>query len=222
MTSTPVDPLSDLRVVAFRHDVPMPHLQLLSHADGRLEYIKQWPHDRYAWLGWFLPSDEPLDVFTADGPRQQRPEYESPTEALGSILPVQGGTGHLHIGELVALFLVTRLVHDPLARADYEAWRASGRPDVGDEWSAAMEQHSWVDILEREHQWHPHFAELVAHIAEAAGLVEVGYSIYSSALTDRAKAWALIIRIDAARKSGEPWSDDYDALIAMGRDADDE
>lgn len=210
------DPLHHLRKVAVQFDLPMPGMDLIEDAEGNRRYVEeQWPQ---AWTHrWFFPNEEPnVKVHGADGWELRRETYENPTDALRSVLTVPGGTGHFVIEELVAEFLVTRLVHDPLYCEASKAWRTAGKPIVGNEWSSAMAVNSWNDILAAKPDWNPWFAELVAHIAEAAGLVEIGYSIYSSRLSDRARAWALLIHIENLRSKRKPYADEYATLIAMG------
>lgn len=212
------DPLHALRKVAVKHDLPMPGMDVTEDAEGNRRYLdEQWPT---AWAyHWFFPNEEPnVRVHGASGWEMRRESYEGPTDALRSILTVPGGTGHFVIEELVAEFLVTRLVHDPLYWTAHREWKSSGGAETPDQ-KHAMRKHQWFDILAAKPDWNPWFAELVAHIAEAAGLVEIGYSIYSSGLTDRAKAWALLIHIDKLRSKRKPYADEYAALLAMGADS---
>jgi hypothetical protein len=213
------DPLHGLRKVARRFDLPMPGMDVQVDPDGTHRYVdEQWPK-AYWTHHWFFPNETPaVQVWGANGTELRRESYEGPVDALRSVLTVPGGTGHFVIEELVAEFLTTRLVHDPLYWQDVADWKATGKPIVGAEWSAAMAKNTWVDVLARKEHWNLWFAELVAHIAEAAGLVEIGYSIYSSRLTDRAKAWALLIRIQHLAESGKGYDDEYAALLAMGAD----
>lgn len=214
------DPLHDLRQVARKFNLPMPGMDVHIDPDGTRRYVEeQWPQ---AWTyHWFFPNEIPVvEVWGADGKELRRESYEGPTDALRSVLTVPGGTGHFVIEKLVAEFLTTRLVHDSLYHQHRKAWEEVGRPTHGTE-QHQMRKHSWTDILSAKDNWSPWFTELVAHIAEAAGLVEIGYSIYSSALTDRAEAWALLIRIEDLRQRGKKYETEYAQLLAMGADSSD-
>lgn len=214
------DPLHDLRRVAVRYDLPMPTMEAVQDEDGAVRYSdEQWPQSGWA-LHWFFPNETP-HVESSAG-TLLRSSYESATDALRSVLPVTGGTGHLYgrndIPHLVAEFLITRLVHDPLQHRDYKEWAASGKSRRGQEWKTVMSKHSWSDILAAKDNWSLWFAELVAHIAAEAGLVEGGTSIYSSRLTARATAWARLIRVENLCHTGKPYDTEYTALLGMGRD----
>jgi hypothetical protein len=217
------DPLHHLRKVAVKFDLPMPTMEAVQDDDGTVRYSdEQWPESGWA-LHWFFPNEAP-SIETGDG-RLNRHAYESATDALRAVLPVVGRRfdnaallrGPHSIPNLVAEFLTTRLIHDPLQHATYKKWAATGKPRRGQEWKSAMAEHSWADILAAKDNWTPWFTELIALLCDTAGLVEGGHSVHSSHLTERATAWALLIRVDDLSHAGEPYDTEYTTLLDMGR-----